>query len=276
MPNFARIPADVIGFVSQFFSSTSSALSSTSTLGRPSSCADDGRDGAQRQPPRAKAHGGIHLAVCCMTTRILRAKEPWLTGAMGEEQQPVPGVESLASPRNSINMAAKRALRYAGVCSFAAWERAEGELSGVVPSIAGGLRDHGQRGGTQNTFLRGCGRMATTVERRRPSLSNKPALGGRSGYEAADARISITARGHPRLTTPGRIHSRQRRKGQPTSSLQNGSAPYIPLVWWVDASRNPQSAASTRIWTCAARIRRHVSRLPYPSDDQKPGPTRPR
>jgi hypothetical protein len=43
--------------------------------------------------------------------------------------------------------------------------------------------------------------MATTVERRRPSLSNKPALGGRSGYEAGDARISITARGcTPSLT----------------------------------------------------------------------------
>jgi hypothetical protein len=35
--------------------------------------------------------------------------------------------------------------------------------------------------------------MAITVERRRPSLSNKPALGGRSGYEAGDARIPITA-----------------------------------------------------------------------------------
>jgi hypothetical protein len=71
--------------------------------------------------------------------------------------------------------------------------------------------------------------MATTVERRRPSLSNKPALGGRSGYEAGDARIPITARSHPRLTTPGRIHSRRRRKGQPTSSLQNGGGPYIPF-----------------------------------------------
>jgi hypothetical protein len=50
---------DVIGFVSQFFSSTSGALSSTSTLGRQSSCADDGRVGARRSPPRAKAHGRI-------------------------------------------------------------------------------------------------------------------------------------------------------------------------------------------------------------------------
>ena len=65
-------------------------------------------------------------------------------------------------------------------------------------------------------------------------------------------------------------------KGPANLILQNGGGPYTPLVWWVDASRNPQSAASTRIWTCAARIRRHVSRLPYPSDDQKPGPERPR
>jgi hypothetical protein len=38
----------VIGFVSQFFSSTSGALGSTSTLGCHASCADDGRVGAQR------------------------------------------------------------------------------------------------------------------------------------------------------------------------------------------------------------------------------------
>jgi hypothetical protein len=50
---------DVIGFVSQFFSSISGAFSSTSTLGHPSSCADDGRVGAQRSLPRAKAHGRI-------------------------------------------------------------------------------------------------------------------------------------------------------------------------------------------------------------------------
>jgi hypothetical protein len=35
-----------------------------------------------------------------MTIRILRAKESWLTGATGQ----VPGVESLASPRNFINV----------------------------------------------------------------------------------------------------------------------------------------------------------------------------
>jgi hypothetical protein len=97
----------VIGFVSQFFSSTSGALSSTSTLGRHSSCAADGRVGAQRQLPRAKAHGWIpsDLAVSCMTIRILRAKASWLTGAMGQEQQPLPGVASLASSRNFINTA---------------------------------------------------------------------------------------------------------------------------------------------------------------------------
>jgi hypothetical protein len=117
-----------------------------------------------------------------------------------------------------------------------------------VPGVAGGLRDHGRRGGTQNTFLRGCGRMATTVERRRSGLSNKPALGGRSGYEAGDARIPITARGHPRLTTPGRIHSRRRRKGQPTSSLQNGGGFFAQLARRARARRlncpSPQSRAA--------------------------------
>jgi hypothetical protein len=99
----------VIGFVSQFF---------FIDIGRPqldehsrhSSCADDGAVGAQRSLPRVKAHGWIpsHLAVCCMTMRILRAKESWLTGATGQERQPVPELESLASPRNSINIAARR------------------------------------------------------------------------------------------------------------------------------------------------------------------------
>jgi hypothetical protein len=99
----------VIGFVSQFFFD----------IGRPqldehsrhSSCADDGAVGAQRSLPRIKAHGWIpsHLAVCCMTMRILRAKESWLTGATGQEGQPVPELESLASPRNSINIAAAAA-----------------------------------------------------------------------------------------------------------------------------------------------------------------------
>jgi hypothetical protein len=78
----------VIGFVSQFFSSTSGPLSSTGTLGRPSSCADDGRVGAQRWLPRAKAHGWLpsHLAISGMTIGVLRAKEPWLTGATGQDQ----------------------------------------------------------------------------------------------------------------------------------------------------------------------------------------------
>jgi hypothetical protein len=81
---------DVIGFVSQFFSSTSGALSSTSTLGRQSSCADDGRlaRGDRRLAP--KRTDGSRLAVSCMTIRILRAKESWLTGATGQERQPVP------------------------------------------------------------------------------------------------------------------------------------------------------------------------------------------
>jgi hypothetical protein len=113
----------VIGFVSQFFSSTSGALSSTSTLGRHSWCADDGRVGAraQRSLPRAKARAWIpfHLAVSCMTIRILRAKESWLTGATGQERQPAPEVESLASPRNFINIA-RSVLNYRGVCSLAA------------------------------------------------------------------------------------------------------------------------------------------------------------
>jgi hypothetical protein len=90
--------------------------------------------------------------------------------------------------------------------------------------------------------------MATTVERRRSGLSNKPALGGRSGYEAGDARIPITARGHPRLTTPGRIHSRRRRKGQPTSSLQNGGGFFAQLARRARARRlncpSPQSRAA--------------------------------
>jgi hypothetical protein len=47
---FARIPADVIGFVSQFFFIDIGSLRS-STLGRRSSCADDGRVGPRRQLP---------------------------------------------------------------------------------------------------------------------------------------------------------------------------------------------------------------------------------
>jgi 3-methyladenine DNA glycosylase Tag len=43
-----------------------------------------------------------------MTIRILRAKQFWLTGATGQEQQPVSGLESLASPRNSINIRHRR------------------------------------------------------------------------------------------------------------------------------------------------------------------------
>jgi hypothetical protein len=52
-----------------------------------------------------------------MTIRILRAKESWLTGATGQEQRPVPGVASLASCRNSINIAMASALWYRGFCS---------------------------------------------------------------------------------------------------------------------------------------------------------------
>jgi hypothetical protein len=47
-----------------------------------------------------------------MTIRILRAKESWLTGAAGQERQPVPGMASLASPRNSINIAEPPAVRH--------------------------------------------------------------------------------------------------------------------------------------------------------------------
>jgi hypothetical protein len=109
---------DVIGFVSQFFSSTSGALSSTSTLGRHSSCADDGRVGTQRSLPRAKAHGRIpsHLAVSGMTMRILRAKESWLIADMGQERHPY-REWSLTSSRNSINTAMASALWYRGFCS---------------------------------------------------------------------------------------------------------------------------------------------------------------
>src|SRR5919106_1571310 len=43
--------------------------------------------------------------------------------------------------------------------------------------------------------------MATTVERRRSTLTNEPTFEGRSGYEDSDARISITARG-PHCASP--------------------------------------------------------------------------
>jgi hypothetical protein len=46
--------------------------------------------------------------------------------------------------------------------------------------------------------------MATTVERHRPSLTNEPTLRGRLGYQAGDARISMTARGPQRSLTSTR------------------------------------------------------------------------
>jgi hypothetical protein len=50
--------------------------------------------------------------------------------------------------------------------------------------------------------------MAPTVERQRPSLANEPALRGRLGYEAGDARLSLAARGRACLTLkPGYIRA---------------------------------------------------------------------
>ena len=116
--NFARNPADVIGFVSQFFSSTSGALGSTSTLGRPSSCAD-GRVGAQHYLPRGKAHGWIPPGSVLHDSSHSPGERPWLTGATGQERQPVPGAASLASHRNFINRS-RSVLNYRGVRSLAA------------------------------------------------------------------------------------------------------------------------------------------------------------
>jgi hypothetical protein len=84
------------------FSSTSGALGSTSTLGRPSSCAD-GRVGAQQYLPRAKAHGWIPPGSVLHDTSHSPGERPWLTGATGQGRQPVPGAASLASHRNFIN-----------------------------------------------------------------------------------------------------------------------------------------------------------------------------
>ena len=95
----------MIGFVSQFFSATSGALSSTSTLRRHSSRADDGWVGARRQLPRAKAHGW-------MPPRGVRQDDSDSPGEgvfVDRRYRPKsgnPGVESLASPRNFINTAA--------------------------------------------------------------------------------------------------------------------------------------------------------------------------
>jgi hypothetical protein len=50
-----------------------------------------------------KRTDGSRLAVFCMAIRVVRAKESWLTGATGQERQPVPETKSLASPRNFIN-----------------------------------------------------------------------------------------------------------------------------------------------------------------------------
>jgi hypothetical protein len=98
----------VIGFVSQFFSSPSGALGSTSRLGRQSSCADDGRVGARRSPPRAKAHGRIPPRGVLHDNSHSPGERPWLTGATGQERQPAPGAATLASHRNFINRASRR------------------------------------------------------------------------------------------------------------------------------------------------------------------------
>jgi hypothetical protein len=110
---------DVIGFVSQFFHrrrAPSARRALSAAIPRAQTTARLARRASCRAPKRTE---GSRLAVSCMTIRILRAKEPWLTAATGQERQPVPDVESLTSPRNFINMAAG-ALRYAGVCSLAA------------------------------------------------------------------------------------------------------------------------------------------------------------
>jgi hypothetical protein len=110
---------DVIGFVSQFFHrrrAPSARRALSAAIPRAQKTARLARRASCRAPKRTE---GSRLAVSCMTIRILRAKEPWLTAATGQERQPVPDVESLTSPRNFINMAAG-ALRYAGVCSLAA------------------------------------------------------------------------------------------------------------------------------------------------------------
>jgi hypothetical protein len=82
----------VIGFVSQFFF-IDIGCPQLDEHSRHSSCAAADRVGAQRSLPRVKAHGWMpsHLAVSCMTMRILRAKETGLTGAPGQERQAVPG-----------------------------------------------------------------------------------------------------------------------------------------------------------------------------------------
>jgi hypothetical protein len=54
--------------------------------------------------------------------------------------------------------------------------------------------------GKEHVFCEAKDGMATAVARRRPSLTNEPTLCGRPGYEAGDARISMTARGPVRLT----------------------------------------------------------------------------
>jgi hypothetical protein len=43
--------------------------------------------------------------------------------------------------------------------------------------------------------------MATTVERRRSSLTNAPIARARLGYQAGDARISVTAEAKVSLIT---------------------------------------------------------------------------
>jgi hypothetical protein len=133
-----RIPADVIGFVSQFFASTSGALSSTSALcrrprtrhGSRRAATAASRQSARRNPipPRGVLHDNAHSP----------GERPWLTGATGQERQPVPGAASLASHRNFINRS-RRALRYGGVCSLRARNEVDGRRTGVTPVGGGGF-----------------------------------------------------------------------------------------------------------------------------------------
>lgn len=84
--------------------------------------------------------------------------------------------------------------------------RDRGARGQARPLVLGGAGQEPAVAAGQRLSPRGCSRhdqlsarlrkgMATTVVRRRPSLTNEPTHRGRSGDQASDARISLTARG---------------------------------------------------------------------------------
>jgi Transposase IS116/IS110/IS902 family len=143
--------------------------------------------------PRQHATGEGAAARHCPTRQRLSPAPPGARRAFAQAQRQDPG-------RPPRRLAARPGSQ--GPSD----RRDRGARGQARPLVLGGAGQEPAVAAGQRLSPRGCARhdelsarlrkaMAPTVVRRRPSLTNEPTHRGRSGDQASDARISLTARG---------------------------------------------------------------------------------